>query len=119
MPYAWLERSLGISAALLALAAVPAPTMAQSSTIDERRPALVRMVRQDCGSCHGLRLKGGLGPALLPETLRDKAAESLEATILSGRPGTAMPPFRGMLSEPEVRWIVERLVNGFPEESKR
>ena len=31
------------------------------------------MVRQDCGSCHGLRLTGGPGPALTREALADKA----------------------------------------------
>lgn len=77
---------------------------------------LVRLVRQDCGSCHGLTLKGGLGSPLLPATLADKPAESLVATILHGRPGTAMPPWRGLLTEQEAQWIVERLQAGFPQE---
>jgi cytochrome c55X len=110
---------IGVAAALTMLPVVASPVAAQTDTLAERQQFLVRMVRQDCGSCHGLRLKGGLGPALLPETLRDKPTESLEATVLYGRPGTAMPPFRAMLSEAEVRWIVERLMRGFPEESKR
>ena len=74
------------------------------------------MVRQDCGSCHGLTLKGGLGPALLPETLRDKPAFSLKATILHGRPGTAMPPWQRFVTEAEADWIVTNLQNGFPSE---
>ncbi len=82
---------------------------------DDRIQQLVHLVRQDCGSCHGLTLKGGLGPALLPETLRDKPAEGLVATIVSGRPGTPMPPFRGIVTEDEAAWIVDRLMNGFPE----
>jgi len=82
----------------------------------ERRAALVHLVRQDCGSCHGLTLKGGLGPALLPETLADKEAASLEATILHGRPGTPMPPWQAFLTEAEARWIVEQLQKGFPDE---
>ena len=77
---------------------------------------LVRLVRQDCGSCHGLTLKGGLGSPLLPSTLADKPAESLVAAILHGRPGTAMPPWRGLLTEQEAQWIVERLQAGFPQE---
>jgi len=51
-----------------------------------RQKELVHLVRQDCGSCHGMTLKGGLGPALLPENLRDKPAEGLTATIYYGRP---------------------------------
>lgn len=81
-----------------------------------RRSELVRLVRQDCGSCHGLTLKGGLGPALLPETLRDKPAESLVATIMGGRPGTPMPPWKRFVNEREASWIVEHLQKGFPGE---
>lgn len=81
-----------------------------------RRSELIRLVRQDCGSCHGLSLKGGLGPALLPETLRDQPAESLLALILHGRPGTPMPPWKQFLNEDEARWIVEQLQRGFPHE---
>ncbi|MBU3724682.1 MAG: cytochrome c [Burkholderiaceae bacterium] len=74
------------------------------------------MVRQDCGSCHGMRLTGGLGPALTPQALREKPVESLAVTIYSGRPGTPMPPWRAMLSYEEAQWIVEQLLSGFPEE---
>ena len=77
-----------------------------------RRQALVRMVRQDCGSCHGMRLTGGLGPALTPEALRTKPAESLAATIYYGRTGTAMPPWRPFLSEAEAHWLVARMIDG-------
>lgn len=77
---------------------------------------LVRLVRQDCGSCHGLTLKGGLGSPLLPENLADKPAESLVATILNGRPGTPMPPWKNLMTEQEAKWIVERLQAGFPKE---
>lgn len=84
----------------------------------ERGRELVRLVRQDCGSCHGLTLRGGLGPALLPEALRDKPPAGLKYTILLGRPGTAMPPWQTFLSEAETDWIVTQLLRGFPEESK-
>jgi len=32
----------------------------------ERQQALRDLLKQDCGACHGLTLKGGMGPALLP-----------------------------------------------------
>lgn len=79
-----------------------------------RQKELVRLVRQDCGSCHGMTLQGGLGPALLPADLRDKPAEGLVATIYYGRPGTPMPPWQAFMSEAEASWIVEKLINGFP-----
>ncbi|MBK7530392.1 cytochrome c [Piscinibacter sp.] len=83
-----------------------------------REAQLVRMVRQDCGSCHGMTLAGGLGPALTREALADKPVESLAATIYHGRPGTPMPPWRSMLSADEARWIAERLLAGFPKENR-
>jgi cytochrome c55X len=79
-----------------------------------RRAQLVELVRQDCGACHGMTLKGGLGPPLLPAALAGKPDASLEAVILNGRPGTPMPPWRGFMTEDEVRWIVESLKKGFP-----
>ncbi|MCK6410132.1 cytochrome c [Thauera sp.] len=82
-----------------------------------RARELVHIVRQDCGSCHGLTLKGGLGPALTAEALADKPAEGLVATIIGGRPGTPMPPFHTILSEAEAVWIVDRLLRGFPPDS--
>jgi cytochrome c55X len=104
----------GSCAVLLATFLVPAaPALAAESA---RLKALVHMVRQDCGSCHGLTLQGGLGPALTPVALSGKPVEGLVATIIAGRPGTPMPPFRGILQEDEAGWIVERLMEGFPED---
>jgi cytochrome c55X len=79
---------------------------------DARRYELLKLLRQDCGSCHGMRLTGGLGPALTPQALKDKSAASLIATILSGRPGTAMPPWQPFLTETEAQWLVDRLQRG-------
>ena len=80
-----------------------------------RQKELVRLVRQDCGSCHGLTLQGGLGPALLPASLHEKPASSLVATIYYGRPGTPMPPWKQFMSEAEAVWIVQKLMSGFPQ----
>jgi cytochrome c55X len=96
---------LGVFLPGAAYAETPAP---------DRRAELVDMVRQDCGSCHGLTLKGGLGPSLEPQALAGKDAEVLAYVILNGRRGTPMPPWRTHLSESETRWIVEQLQKGFP-----
>ena len=101
-------------AAIVLASVVPTLAAQALSAADSQR--LVRLVRQDCGSCHRLTLKGGLGSPLLPSTLADKPADSLVATILHGRPGTAMPPWRGLLTEQETQWIVERLQAGFPQD---
>jgi len=80
-----------------------------------RQKELIHLGRHDCGSCHGLTLQGGLGPALLPATLAGKPVEGLVATIIGGRTGTPMPPWHRFLTEDEAQWIVDKLMAGFPE----
>ena len=79
-----------------------------------RESELTHLVRQDCGSCHGMTLKGGLGGPLLPESLLDLESESIASIILGGVPGKPMPPWQGQLSEEEALWIAENLKKGFP-----
>jgi cytochrome c55X len=74
--------------------------------------ALERLVQQDCGSCHGLTLKGGLGPDLRPGNLQHHDSESLQTVILDGIVGTPMPPWRPLLSEREAAWIADYLLSG-------
>ena len=94
--------SLSLSAALNA-----------DGSISKSRQADIRnLLIQDCGSCHGLTMKGGLGPALLPANLKGKPAEFITSTILDGRPGTAMPGWRPLLSEAEARWMTRLLLQG-------
>jgi cytochrome c55X len=107
---------LGMTAVLVAVTLAWQVASAQTPLDGQRVRELTRLVRQDCGSCHGMTLKGGLGPPLLPQNLRDKPIESLKSTVLGGRPGTPMPPWRTILSEAEVDWIVEQLVRGFPQD---
>lgn len=78
----------------------------------ERQQSLRHLLRHDCGACHGMRLTGGLGPALTPAALHGKSAVSLTATVLHGRPGTPMPPWQGQLTETEARWLVKLLTEG-------
>lgn len=101
------------SALLLSLLLSSAALASAASAPDAARQAqLTHLVRQDCGSCHGMTLKGGLGGALLPESLKDYDNEGLQTIILDGIPGTPMPPWRGLLNEAEVLWIVEKLKTG-------
>ncbi len=108
-------RLLPALAALVALAA-GAHALAGNPTPDRMRE-LVHLVRQDCGSCHGMTLKGGLGKPLLPEDLADRDAETLAEIILDGIPETPMPPWRGQLTEAEALWIARKLKEGFPHET--
>jgi cytochrome c55X len=104
--------------ALSLLALMIAATAHAAEPDGARQRELVRLVRQDCGSCHGMTLKGGLGLPLTAEALRDKPFDGLVATVVYGRPGTAMPPWKTIISESEAEWIVRRLMQGFPEEAR-
>ncbi len=94
------------------VAAVAGAALGEAPVARERE--LMNLLLQDCGSCHGYTLKGGLGPALTPDVLRDRPPEALAITILDGVPGSAMPPWRGLLSEQDVAWLVETLRRGVP-----
>ena len=87
--------------------ALPAAAVA-----DPDPQALERLVLQDCGSCHGLTLKGGLGPDIRPGALGHYDAETLTRVILDGIPGTPMPPWGPLLSDAEAVWIADYLLNG-------
>ncbi|WP_421869442.1 c-type cytochrome [Motiliproteus sp.] len=101
------RRWLGIAALLLA-----APVMAEPS--DSRQQSLAYMLKHDCGSCHGMTLKGGLGPSLLPELLQQKGhtIDSLSLIIRHGVPDTAMPPWGPILADEDIRWISDQLLKG-------
>ena len=102
---------------LTAIACVVQSAAAQAEApAPPRQDELMHLLRNDCGACHGLRLTGGLGPALRPETLNDKTAESLKQVILRGRPGTPMPGWAPFMTESEAQWLVESLVRGVPDE---
>lgn len=88
------------------------PAMAPGA---ERQKQLVQMVRHDCGSCHGLTLAGGLGPALTPAALAHKSPHYLKLAILHGRDNSPMPAWYPLLSEADAAWIAERLLGGFPD----
>jgi cytochrome c55X len=97
-------------AVLLFMLSMALPVQADPDAM--RQVQLLTLLRQDCGACHGMTLKGGLGPSLLPQALAGKTPDYLRQTILDGRGGTPMPPWRGMLSNDEVTWLVDQLRHG-------
>ncbi|MCC0062684.1 MAG: cytochrome c [Defluviimonas sp.] len=92
---------------LLALCLAAMPAVAEVPP--DRARALEHMVLQDCGSCHGLTMKGGLGRPLTPDALAHAEPGGLALIILDGIPGTAMPPWRPLLTEDEALWIASYL----------
>jgi cytochrome c55X len=92
------------------LGVTPAQVAAGDPALDPVK--LSHLVVQDCGSCHGLTLKGGLGKPLTSEQLRQWSRDQLIQIILEGVPGTPMPPWRPLLTEAEAGWIADALQNG-------
>jgi len=79
-----------------------------------RQAEIANLLKHDCGSCHGLTLKGGLGPALLAEKMRSFSDDFLVNTIQKGRKGTAMPPWQPFLNIDETYWLVRTLLKQQP-----
>ncbi len=101
--------------AIAAWAACPPPAaLAENADADRglNTEALTRLVHQDCGSCHGLTLKGGLGPDIRPQSLTHYDPDVLELMILDGIPDTAMPPWRPLITQEEAQWIAHYLLTG-------
>lgn len=92
----------------VALLALSLPLAAEVAP--DRAKALEHLVVQDCGSCHGLTMKGGLGRPLTADALAHAEPEGLAQIILDGIPGTAMPPWRPLLTEAEADWIAHYLL---------
>ena len=78
----------------------------------DRATDLQSFLHNDCGACHGMTLQGGLGPALTPAALAGRSVDALRVVIRDGRPGTAMPPWAGLLSDADIEALVRILLAG-------
>ena len=95
---------------LCSIAAILIAAAGARAEVDGAR--LKNLVVQDCGSCHGLTLKGGLGRPLTREALTNFPVETVRDIILDGLPGTPMPPWRPLLTEKEAAMIADMLKRG-------
>lgn len=94
---------------ILLLALLPGLLCAAPSSA--RQDELRNLLYQDCGACHGMKLTGGLGPALTVKALQGKSREFLINTVRNGRSGTPMPPWKPELSDADIAWLVNLLLN--------
>ena len=104
--------------ALAAWAALVAPSLsAQTPSVSAQTPGVsaqtapdaAALYRQHCAACHGEQRTGGMGPALLPESLeRLRRPEALKV-ITQGRPATQMVGYGPALKAEEIaalaQWI--------------
>ena len=82
-----------------ASAQAPAAASAPSAAAMTRAAALYT---EHCAACHGEQRTGGMGPALLPESLsRIRPAEALQV-ITQGRVATQMPGFAEKLGKDDI-----------------
>lgn len=99
--------------AALAVALAAWPGLAAGAEPPAARQAeLLHLLKHDCGSCHGLTRKGGLGPPLLPRALDGKDVAIIALVILEGVHGTPMPPWKSELSDVDAVWLAARLKRG-------
>ena len=105
-----MRRTVFAAIVLSLLPVVPATWAGEPGV--SRQAEIIYLLRQDCGSCHGMTLKGGLGPPLLPGALAEKSDEGLVDVILNGMPTTPMPPWGFEISPGEAAWLVRQLKQG-------
>jgi WD40 repeat protein/cytochrome c553 len=60
------------------------------------------LYRSNCASCHGETRLGGMGPALIPESLARISPDAVVKTITAGRAATRMPAFGKTLQPDEI-----------------
>ena len=87
-----VRRLAGIS--VLALVTLPLPAAAA--------PDAAALYQRHCASCHGADRLGGMGPALLPQSLERLRPAELQATLRDGRPATQMAGFADRLTPEEI-----------------
>jgi len=109
----WVSRRSWIVVAVMMTVGLPGATARASEDLSAARAtALTHLVRQDCGSCHGMTLKGGLGPALTPVALTGRSSADLAWVISHGRSERAMPGWAPLLPAHDIDWIAQGLLDG-------
>ena len=103
-------------AALTATAALHGASASDPAMGPVRAAELKEMVEQDCGSCHGLTMQGGLGTPLTVEAMEKWSEDELFLIIRDGVPGTPMPGWSELLTDSDISWIAAYLKGRTQEE---
>ena len=68
-----------------------------------------KLYAEHCASCHGADRLGGIGPALLPESLERLRRAAALQVIAQGRHATQMPRFDDKLGAAEIQQLADYL----------
>lgn len=84
-------------------------TMALGPARAEQAAAVdaAKLYGEHCAACHGAQRTGGMGPALLPESLARVRRPEAQAVIAQGRSATQMPGFADKLQPAEVQALAQ------------
>jgi len=74
---------------------------------DAQDAAAPALYQRHCAACHGADRLGGMGPALLPESLERLKKTDAQSTIRDGRVATQMPAFGPILADPEIAALAD------------
>ena len=96
-----------LAACLLAWGA-GAHAQTPAATPPSAAPASVQaLYQQHCAACHGAQRLGGMGPALLPESLARLRKPDAIKVIQDGRAATQMLPFKDTLKAEEISALTD------------
>ena len=82
--------------------AAPGATLAAATGRPDARGDANALYQQHCAACHGAQRLGGMGPALLPESLARLRKTEAEKVIAQGRVATQMQGFGGTLDAAQI-----------------
>ncbi len=94
---------------LLTSSCIATDSLSEPEVSIKRQKQLMHLLLADCGSCHGMTLKGGLGPSLLAQDLKVKTNQQLFYIIKFGTTETPMPPWEQFLNDSEINWMINTL----------
>lgn len=92
-----------------------APLWAASPATPATGARAAALYDQHCLACHGTGRLGGMGPALLPQSLERLKPGEILATLRQGRAATQMPAFAGQIDDAELTQLAAWLVSPPPQ----
>jgi mono/diheme cytochrome c family protein len=98
-----VRRTSMLAMGLVCTPCLAAPVQGSSAEVRAQVDAGKTVFATTCANCHGAGGKGAIGPALIDRNL---SFAVLSATILNGRIGTPMPPFKDGLDSKSLAAVM-------------